>query len=404
MNLNTNSINKNNKRKIILEYVKTIYHQENRFVSKREIRKMFHVELYNYFTNIFELYQQLGIDVPLCFCPKDYARRKIVKYVQEKANCKIYPTKKEIEADLKIHIYSYYKNAKYLYDDASIDYKLYKKRVYQLEARFNTNAENIENMNNILCLIKEHVVIGIYPSVPFIQEKLGLSFYKYFNNIYGAYAKAKVNYNRPCPIILGRKKEKVLTRIALHLLVEMGFTIKRISIFDKNSYNKGEDILAVDSTGKEWLIELKAYGGNKRVSKREIVQLVDYMGGKHGSKGVLITTSYVVSKTEQEVIIVDGNELIKLIKNYKLGHFLEEIKWIQSAKVNKKELIEAKNRKRQTIIKFIINNPHFSLPGEIEKELRLNLRTYFGERSIKLIKKIRNDFSIYNNLPCMDLQ
>ena len=69
------------KRDKILKYIKEIYKKENRFVSKREIRKVFHLELYNYFENIFDMYQKVSIDVPLCFCPKDYAINRIIEFV-----------------------------------------------------------------------------------------------------------------------------------------------------------------------------------------------------------------------------------------------------------------------------------------------------------------------------------
>ncbi len=43
-----NAISKEEKRKMILVYAKKVYERENRFVSKREIRSVFHVEIYNY--------------------------------------------------------------------------------------------------------------------------------------------------------------------------------------------------------------------------------------------------------------------------------------------------------------------------------------------------------------------
>ncbi|MBU0456891.1 MAG: restriction endonuclease [Nanoarchaeota archaeon] len=397
MNLNTKSISKNEKRRIILDYVKRTHSNENRFVSKREIRKFFHVELYNYFENIFDMYQQLNIEILLCFCPKDYAKKKIIEYVRERSKKNIYPFKKEIEAELKIHIYSYYKGIKHLYQESGVDFRLYQKRVYDLETHSNSDLENLENRNKILNLIREGVKEGMYPSTMLIQEKLNLAFYKYFNDIYEAYEKAGVNYDRPCPIILGKKKEKVLTEIAIYLLRRMGYEIKRVSILDKNNYNCGEDINVVDKNGNEFLIEIKAYGKNKRVTKREIDQLINYVKNRSGSKGIIITTSEVISRTKENILIIDGKELVDLVYIHRLTSFLEDIKWIQLAKVNKKEIIEAKTKKRKEIVEFIRKNPNMILPLEIEKSLRLDLRTYFGKRSIKLIERIKENPNIYSD-------
>ena len=74
------SIGKEEKQQLILDYAKRIHQQENRFISKQEIRSVFHLELYNYFENIFDLYQHLGMEVPLCFCPKEYAKSRITEY------------------------------------------------------------------------------------------------------------------------------------------------------------------------------------------------------------------------------------------------------------------------------------------------------------------------------------
>ena len=129
MYLNRKSISKSKKRKVVLEYITKIYKNENRFVSKREIRKVFHVELYNYFKNMFEMYQQISIDIPLCFCPRDYAKKKIVEYVKEKANEMKYPGRLEIDKVFGINIYTYFASMKNLYKTAKINYQLHMEKV-----------------------------------------------------------------------------------------------------------------------------------------------------------------------------------------------------------------------------------------------------------------------------------
>ncbi len=155
------SLSKEEKQQLILDYAKRIHQQENRFVSKREIRSVFRLELYNYFENIFDLYRYLGIEVPLCFCPREYAIRKIISYVQNKSNKKEYPGLKEIERILGISLWTYFLNMKDLYAKAGIDYQLHLKKVNK--DSFHSPQKIEEQKERIVNYIKVISKSGIVP-------------------------------------------------------------------------------------------------------------------------------------------------------------------------------------------------------------------------------------------------
>ena len=405
MNLNKKSLSKHQKRAIILEYIQRVHNEENRLVSKREIRKIFHVELYNYFNNLFDMYQKIDVEVPLCFCPKDYARKKIIEYVRKRVKEGVYPTKKEIEANLKIHILTYYNNINHLYKSAGVEFKSYQKRIRNLSNPFHSPEINDYNSNRILNFIIKNHKKGIHPSIPFIQDKLNLSFYKYFKNIYSAYKKAGVEYDRPCPIILGRKKEMVLTDIAIHLLVEMGYTIKRISIYDKKNFNRGPDIEILDHKGDKILVEIKAFHSKYWITTREIQQLKNYMRRINISKGIFITTSNKVNHNPKNIQIINGYNLIQLLQKTNLDKFIKNIKWVQQEKVNIIKNKKRKEKMRRKIINYVLQNPNTIHFTEVERVLKIDKRTYFKNiHSDKLMKIIKNNSNTDNDQLCRDPQ
>lgn len=243
-------------REQILKYIEEIYLKEDRLVSKREIRKVFHVELYNYFKNLFDMYQKIGVDVPLCFCPREYAIEKIVEFVRKRSDEGLYPMSRELENELGINISTYFKDIGEIYDKAGIDFRFYVQRRSQIESREHSDEELSIRKNKIIRFIKEKTRKGYYPSVPLIQKELNLSFYKYFKNVEDAYEKADIDYQRVCPTTLGKKKERLLTKVIIKLFKEMGYKIERVSIYDENFLNRGADLEVRDGHGNFMLVEL----------------------------------------------------------------------------------------------------------------------------------------------------
>ena len=375
--------------KKILAYISDVYRQEKRFVSKREIRKKFKVGLYNYFKNVFDMYQQVDIEVPLEYGPREYARKKIMGYVQEEYGKGRFVGRLELDLHFNIHVYSYFKSMEDVIYCAGISKEEYNQSLRARSNPHHSEDKNKSNKEKIKEFIKENVSKGYYPSTIHIQKMLKLSFYRYYKDIYEAYRAAGVRYHRPCPIILGKKKEEVLTNIAVKIIEASGLKVSRVSIFEKERYNRGADITIINNHGKDILVEIKAYGKHKRVSKREIEQLQRYMIKEKINKGILITSSIVISSIPDNIELIDGNKLFSLIKKYNMGSYLEDFFWVQDARVNRKERVEAKERKRQEIIQFILENPQVKKVSDVEKALSVDLRTYLGRNRTKEIEKIR---------------
>jgi len=401
-----NKLSKEEKKKILLNYLQKVYKNEKRLVSKREIRKVFHVELYNYFDNLFSMYQELGIEVPLCFCPKEYAIKKIIEFVKERSKEGAYPTYKEIEVNLGISIRSYFKNIREIYKKSNVNFRLYKERIYYLGYQLNSDEHNRDNIVKIINFIRDKTKKGFYPGVPQIQKELELAFYKYFNSIQEAYERAGIKYQRICPIVLGKNKERILTKIVILLLRKMQYKIERVSIFDDESFNKGEDIRAIDANGEEVLIELKAYRKDYNIIKREINQLCSYLIEQRLSKGIFITTSNKVNCNSPKIEIINGFKLISLLKQYGLQKFIKQIIWVQEERTNLHERIAFTELKRKEIIDFIINFKGIPTIKQIESSLFLDMRSYFKDvhNFDYLIKEIKNKFNNGNMQLCMDHQ
>ena len=227
---------------------------------------------------------------------------------------------------------------------AGIDYSNYLQRRKSVENPIYTPEQINDKRRLITYLIKNKVGDGRYPSVQDIQRTLKLNFFLYFKNIREAYKFAKVKYQRPSPIILGKNKEIVLTKIIIDLFKIMNYEIERISIYDKNNRNKLEDLRLLDQNNQNFLVELKAYRKEQPICRRETSQLKGYMDKQNIKKGIFITTSNIIYSNDKNINIINGNQLISLLKEYNLSYYIEKIHWIQNAKVNiKPKVIKNKN-------------------------------------------------------------
>ncbi len=348
----------------------------------------------NYFKNLFEMYQRLNIDISLGYSPRAYATSKIIEFVRLKSKEGLYPTKIEIEHEFGVQIYTYFKNIEDLYSKAGVDYQLHLEKIRT--SNFYSLQKTQEQKEKIINYIKERNNLGYFAGVLEIQHKSGLKFYKYFKSAQEAYGEANINYSRVCPIILGKNKEKVLTEITLHLLVELGYTIKRASIFDSQRFNKGPDIEILDKNGKEILVEIKAYHSRYWITTKEIQQLTNYMKQRNISQGFFITTATKINHNPQNIKIIDGDQLISLLQQNYLGSFIEKIKWIQEEKVNSIVRENEFMKKKQEIVRYISSLEKIPSQREIEQRLKISLKTYFANPPRRTLINEVNKANIYN--------
>jgi hypothetical protein len=329
-----------------------------------------------------------------------------MEFVKGRSRIGQFPGRIELDKVLGIHVYTYFKSMKELYKEANIDYDLHMKKVEQ--DRFHSSVKIQEQRQRIIDCIKKRNNEGYFIGIQEIQQKLKLSFYKYFNSPDEAYLMAGINYKRVCPIILGKTKEKLFTEIVIHLLVELGYTIQRVSLFDVLNFNKGADIHALDKNDRPVLIELKAYHKRYWITKREIDQLKKYMKNKGISRGVFITTANKANHNPKNINIINGNKLISLLQKNGLDKYIKKIKWVQEEKVNHIARKIFHQKRRDEIIAFVLSQKYTPSQTQIEKNLRLSLKTYFESppyRSLlNEIKKFSSDSGQTCKAPSRELQ
>ncbi|MFH0875670.1 MAG: restriction endonuclease [archaeon] len=373
-------MSKDEKIRMLLEYARECYKKGHK-PSKGEIRRKFNLEIYNYFKNIADYHEKAGIKLSLRNYPKEKAKEVIISCLQDKAKEEIYPNRKEIEKTLNIHFSTYFKNLKELYDSAKIDYYLAQREIKtKVSAPHTHSYDTLNNQKNFIRkFIQENVSKGIYPSVQHIQKELNLSFYNLYNDIFEAYEDAGISYNRVSPIILGKKKEEIFTKIIKELLQKIGFTIKRISIESEINFNRHADMIIEDKQGRVYLVEIKAYRKDYYISKREFEQLLKYLIKEKISNGIFITTSNAKRCSFNDIKFINGEEVIKLLKEYKLSKHIELIEWVQESRINSKELENHRDKIKNKIINYIRTKETIPTKKEIQRVFKIDLRTAFGK-------------------------
>ena len=395
---NISSMSREEKIKVLLDYAKECYKNGHK-PSKKEIRRKFHVEIYNYFKNTPDYHRKAGIEVSLRNYPKEEAKKLIIDFIKNKAKDRVYPNRTEIESALKIHVTTYFKDLKELYGCANIDYSLVQKEIRRkiLSAHTNSKVEIEKQRELIKNFIAKNVIKGFYPSIHHIQRNLNLSFYNLYDDIFEAYKDANVDYERPSPILLGRKKEKVFTKIVKELLVKIGFKIIRVSIESKIDFNRYADMTIDDKDGKKCLVEIKAYRKDYYITKREFIQLLNYMEKEKISNGIFITSSNTKKCDFSDLQFINGENLIELLKINGLSHYIKQIRWIQNSRVDSTEMKEYREFMKNKILEYIKMKNKIPMRKEIENDFRIDIRSIFGEkRAYEKLKKEAEILSSFN--------
>jgi len=386
----SSKMSKEEKIEMLSGYAKECYRKGHK-PTKKEIRNKFHLEIYNYFKNIADYHNKAEIEVSLRNCSKEEARRLIIEFVQNKSEDKIYPNRKEIEKALGIKLSTYFKNLRDLYENVNISYSLVENAINKkvLSSHTYNNSELEKQKQLIRDFIKTRVVKGFYPSVQHIQKSLNLSFYNLYNNIFEAYKDAEVEYERPSPILLGKKKEEVFTKIVKELLIKTGFKITRVSIESETDFNRHSDMTVEDKNGIKYLIEIKAYRRDYSIERREFQQLLDYLKKENLPNGIFITTSNTKKCNFGNIQFINGKTLKELLKIHGLGHYIKQIQWIQQSRVNSKERERYRVVMKKKIFDYIRLKTNIPTKKEIQKKFGIDLRTIFGE--IRPYEKLLND-------------
>lgn len=378
---NFSSVPREEKIKVLLDYAKECYKNGHK-PSKREIRRKFHVEIYNYFKNTPDYHRKAGIEISLRNYPKEEAKKLIIGFVQNKVKDNNFPMRKEIEKELGIKLSTYFKVLNVLYEKAGVDFSLVQKEINnKILASHTYSKDEIQRQKQqIKDFITTNVGHGFYPSVHHIQKNLNLSFYNLYDDIFEVYKDANVDYERPSPILLGKKKERVFTKIVKELLQKMDYKIIRVSIESIGDFNRYSDMTVEDKNGKKYLIEIKAYREDYHITKREFNQLINYLEKENLSNGIFITTSNTIKCEFEHIKFINGKSLIELLKTYNMSHYLEQIQWIQKSRVNLKEREEYMESLKKKILTYVQLKTSLPTKREIQKKFGIDLRSVFGEQ------------------------
>ncbi|MBI2657290.1 restriction endonuclease [Candidatus Woesearchaeota archaeon] len=393
---NFSSMPREEKINVLLDYAKECYKNGHK-PSKKEIRRKFHVEIYNYFDNTPDYHRKAGIEVSLRNYPKEEAKKMIIDFVQNKAKENHFPMRKEIEKELGIHLASYFINLKELYYNSGVDYTLVdnvKKRKI-LEANTHKPMELGEQKESIEKFIRDGFTSGFYPGVRQIQKSLNLAFYNLYDDIFEAYKDAGVEYTRPSPILLGKEKEEAFTKIVKELFTKMGFSIIRVAIESDKDFNRYADMTIKDKEGKIYLVEIKAYRKDYCITKREFQQLANYLIKEKVPRGIFITTSNSKKCEFQQINFINGERLMDFLEFYDMFHYFEQIHWIQNSRVNSKEREEYRQIIKNKILEYAKTRNFIVSKREIQEKFRIDLRSIFGEE--KPYEKLKKELEILSS-------
>ena len=117
-------IHENKIKKSIIEYVRFSVNK-GCYPSMRNIEKKFKVNITTYFKNMSEIYKIAKVELSSRFLSKEEVKNRIVKFIRLKVKLGRYPSLEEIEKKFKIHLKTYFKNSKemYTYSNVSIPCK-----------------------------------------------------------------------------------------------------------------------------------------------------------------------------------------------------------------------------------------------------------------------------------------
>lgn len=368
----------------MIGYARKVYRKSGKAPTKKDIRREFRAEVYNYFKNMKDLCLKAGIRPSSRALDFETRRKIVIDFVKNCAKNRKYPTQKDMQNKFGLQLRTYFRKPPLLsvYKEAKVEYSKVlgeiKKRIGNARKKRNAYETVEEGREAISKYINRKVASGRYPGVLEIQRSLKMAFYRYFKDIHGAYEYANVKYDRPCPIVLGRKKEVLMTNIAEKIFRKMGYRIIRVSIKSKEDCNSGPDMVLKDNSGNMILVEIKAYRKNQYITVREMNQLRKYLEQWNVKRGILLTTSESERGQTSNILFINGAKLKSLLKRHGFVNEIGNIVWIENAEVTRKEVIEHRNMARKSIIEYVRSQRHIPTKTEIERTLSLDTRSCFS--------------------------
>ena len=120
--------------------------------------------------------------------------------------------------------------------------------------------------------------------------------------------------------------------LSVKLLISMGYGKIENAVVTPKTGDYGIDgFVLEDELGINTIfIQAKRYDKNNSVSRPEIQKFAGAMLGKNAKKGVFVTTSYFAKTAieyanNQNIILIDGQKLVKLMIKYDVGCYIENV-------------------------------------------------------------------------------
>ncbi len=120
--------------------------------------------------------------------------------------------------------------------------------------------------------------------------------------------------------------------LSVKLLISMGYGKIENAVVTPKTGDYGIDgFVLEDELGINTIfIQAKRYDKNNSVSRPEIQKFAGAMLGKNAKKGVFVTTSYFAKTAieyanNQNIILIDGQKLVKLMIKYNVGCYIENV-------------------------------------------------------------------------------
>ncbi len=121
-----------------------------------------------------------------------------------------------------------------------------------------------------------------------------------------------------------------LENLAVKLITAMGYgKIENATVTPKTNDEGIDGIVLEDELGINTIyIQTKRFDKDSGISRPELQRFVGAMAGKNIKKGVFITTSYfgkpaIQYAENQNIILIDGEKLVKLMIKYNVGCYTE---------------------------------------------------------------------------------
>jgi restriction system protein len=150
-------------------------------------------------------------------------------------------------------------------------------------------------------------------------------------------AQTQINTNIRSQLLerIGELSPSFFERLVVDLIIAMGYGGSRGSVVQKlgKSGDEGIDgVINEDALGLDVIyLQAKRYAKDNTIGREKIQQFAGALVGQGASKGVFVSTSSFtktafdyVKKIPQKIILIDGEELTRLMVNYGVGVRTEE--------------------------------------------------------------------------------